>query len=193
MKAATNSAGTIAVVLLGDAAAGRGYAEVWDVTTRKKLARFRYARGEFRCGDVTIIDDTILLSARMCNAPAARAALYSLKGRRIANVGGRDFGVYGGAHAAVDTKQWAFLEENGAQVVVQDLVRGKILKKIDTSVLFREAGGGAQMGNPGESALLRLGPNQLAIVGGAPATGQVAVVDVASGEVKVLEAPVCGS
>ena len=107
--------------------------------------------------------------------------------------GGADYGVYGNAHAAVDTKQWAFLEENGNQIVVQDLVKGKVLRRIDTSVLFREAGGGAQMGNPGESALLRLGPGKLAVIGGAPATGHVAVVDVESGEVKVLKAPVCGS
>src|SRR5688572_18272946 len=190
LRAATNSAGTVAVVLLGDAPAGKGYAEVWDVTTTKKLATFRYARGEFKCGDVAVIDDTILVSASMCTAPAARAALYSLKGKRIANVGGTDYGVYGNAHAAVDTKQWAFLEENGNQIVVQDLVKGKVLKRIDTSILFKETGG-AMMGNPGESALVRISPGKLAIIGGAPATGHVATVDVASGEVKVLKATVC--
>ena len=193
LRAATNASGTVAVVLLGDAQAGKGYAEVWDVTTTKKLATFKYARGEFKCGDVSIIDDTILLSTRMCNAPAARAALYTLKGRRIANVGGADFGVFGNAHAPVEAKQWAFLEENGNQIVIQDLLKGKVLKKIDTSALFRDAGAGAQMGNPGESALLRLGPGKLAIIGGAPATGQVAVVDIATGEVNVLKVPVCGA
>ncbi|HET9485365.1 MAG TPA: hypothetical protein VFO79_15495, partial [Xanthomonadales bacterium] len=193
MRAATNAAGSIAVVLLGDAQAGKGYAEVWDVASTKKLARFKYARGEFKCGDVAIIEDTIFLSASQCSAPAARAALYTLKGRRIANVGGADFGVYGNAHAPVDTKQWAFLEENGNLLVVQDLVKGKILKKIDTSILFKEAGGGATMGNPGESALLRLGPGKLAVIGGAPATGHVLVVDVATGEVKLLKATICGA
>lgn len=192
IRAATNSTGSVAVFLLGNAQAGKGYAEVWDVTRLKKISTFRYGRGEFKCGDVAIIDDTIFLSMSACNAPAARAALYSLKGKKIANVGGVDYGVYGNAYAAVDTKQWAFLEENGAEIVVQDLVRGKILKKIDTSVLFKQ-NGGASMGNPGESALLRIGPGKLAVIGGAPATGQVALVDVATGEVKVIKATVCGS
>ena len=190
IRAATNSTGTVAVFLLGDAAAGKGYAEVWDVATQKKLATFKYARGEFKCGDVAVIDDTIFLSTSMCGSPAARGTLYSLKGKRIANVGGPDYGVYGNAHAAVDTKVWAFLEENGNQIVVQDLVKGKVLKKIDTSVLFKEAGG-AEMGNPGESALVRIGPGKLAVIGGAPATGHVAVVDVESGEVRVIKATVC--
>ena len=192
MRAATNSTGSVAVVLLGDAQAGKGYAEVWDVPTAKRRARFRYGRGIFKCGDVAVIDDTIYLTTSMCGAPAARGTLYSLEGRRIASVGGADYGVYGNAYAQVDTKQWAFLEENGGRLVVQDLARGKILKRIDTSTLFKERGGGAIMGNPGESALVRLGPNKLAVIAGAPATGQVAVVDVESGDVQIVPAPICG-
>jgi len=40
--------------------------------------------------------------------------------------------------------------------------------------------------------LLRIGPGKLAVIGGAPATGHVAVVDVASGAVKVVKAKICG-
>jgi hypothetical protein len=193
IRAATNASGSTAVFLLGNAQAGKGYAEVWDVARQKKVARFKYARGEFKCGDVAIIDDTIYLSAATCGAPAARAALYSIKGKKIANVGGTaDYGVFGNAYASVEDKQWAFLEENGAQLVVQELVKGKVLKKIDTSALFKE-NGGASMGNPGESALLRIGPGKLAVIGGAPATGHVALVDVESGGVTVIKATVCGA
>jgi hypothetical protein len=190
IRAATNSTGTVAVFLLGDAHAGKGYAEIWDVPASKKIATFKYARGEFKCGDVAMLDDTIYLSAATCGSPAARAALYSTKGKKIANVGGNDYGVYGNAYAPVDTNQWAFLEENGAQIVVQDLAKGKVLKKLDTSALFKETGG-ASMGNPGESALVRVGPGKLAVIGGAPATGHVALVDVVTGEVKVIKAAVC--
>src|SRR5262249_55632585 len=49
LHAATNSAGTIAVVLLGNAPAGKGYAEVWEVAAHKRLASFKYARGDFKC------------------------------------------------------------------------------------------------------------------------------------------------
>lgn len=192
IRAATNATGTIAVFLLGDAQAGKGYAEVWDVTAQKKLATFKYARGDYKCGDVAILDDTIYVSAATCGQPAARAALYSFKGKKIANVGGPDYGVYGNAYAPVDTNQYAFLDENGAQIVVQDLAKGKILKKIDTSTLFKNTSG-ASMGNPGESALVRIGSGKLAVVAGAPSTGHVAIVDVATGEVKIVKATLCGS
>jgi hypothetical protein len=192
IRAATNETGTVAVFLLGDAQAGKGYAEVWDVAAQKKLSTFKYARGDFRCGDVAILDDTIYLSTATCGQPAARAALYSFKGKKIANVGGADYGVYGNAYASVETKQFAFLDENGAQIVVQDLAKGKVLKKIDTSALFKDTSG-ASMGNPGESALVRIGPGKLAVIAGAPSTGHVALVDVATGEVKIVKATLCGS
>jgi hypothetical protein len=192
IRAATNASGSVAVFLLGDAEAGKGYAEVWDVTAQKKLSTFKYARGDFRCGDVAILDDAIYVSAATCGQPAARAALYSFKGKKIANVGGPDYGVYGNAYASVDTNQYAFLDENGAQIVVQDLAKGKVLKKIDTSVLFKDTSG-ASMGNPGESALVRIGTGKLAVIAGAPSTGHVAIVDVTTGEVKIVKATLCGS
>lgn len=187
LHAATNPAGTMFVVALGDAAAGRGYVEVWDVAKSKKLTTFRYARGDFRCGEVAMLDDTIYVSASQCTSPAARGALYSLKGAKLADVGGKDFGVYGNRHAHVDGAVWAFLEENATRVVLQDVVKGKIVKTIDTRALF----GDAAMGNPGESALLELADGKLAIVAGSPANGSVAVVDPATGDVKVTRAALC--
>ncbi|HEU0034019.1 MAG TPA: hypothetical protein VFQ53_25505 [Kofleriaceae bacterium] len=187
---AANPDGTFAVFLLGDAKAGRGYAEVWDVATTKKTATFRYARGEFRCGEVAVLEDTIFVSASMCDQPAARGGLYTLRGRKVANVGGKDFGTWGGAFARVDGPVWAFLEENGNQLVIQDVVTGKVKKTIDTSLLFKD--GGAAMGNPGESAIVRLADGRLAIVAGAPASGSVATVEVETGAVTVMPVPRCG-
>lgn len=144
MRAATNPDGTYAVVLLGDAPKGAGYAEVWDVAKTKRSATFRYARGDYRCGEVAMLENTIYLSAAQCGQPAARAGLYRLDGRRIANVGGKDFGSFGGAYVHVDGATWAFLEENANQIVLQDVVKGKVWKTIDTSTLFD--GAGAKMG-----------------------------------------------
>lgn len=191
MRAATNADGSFAVVLLGDAPKGTGYAEVWDVAKTKRTATFRYARGDFRCGEVALLDNTIYLSAAQCGQPAARAGLYTLKGRRIANVGGKDFGSFGGAYVHVDGATWAFLEENANKIVIQDVVKGKVWKTIDTSALFGASG--SKMGTPGESVLVRLSDGRLAVIAGSPATGSVAAVDVGTGEVKVVQAPVCGS
>jgi len=190
LRAATNEDGTYAVVLLGDAPKGRGYAEVWNVAKMRKAATFRYARGQFRCGDVAMLDNTIYLSAAQCGVPAARAGLYNLRGRKIANVGGRDFGSFGNSYVHLDDHTWAFLSENANKLVLQDVVKGKILKKLDTSTLFDHTG--AKMGTPGESAMIRLRDGRLVVIAGSPATGSVATIDVTTGDIKVVPAPVCG-
>lgn len=193
LHATTNDAGTIAVVLLGDAAAGKGYAEVWDVATGKRTATFKYTRGEFKCGEVRMAGDSIFLNASTCGSPAARGALYSLKGKKIANVGGKDFGTFGNALAHVEGTTWGFLEENGNQLAIQDVAKGKVIKLIDITHLWSPDGQKAKdaMGNPGESALVPLGNGKLAVIAGAPSTGKVAIVDVASGSVTLATAPLC--
>jgi hypothetical protein len=208
LHAATN--GQFAVVLLGDAEHGQGYAEVYDVQKAKKVASIRYARGDWKCGEVQMLGETIYIGASTCTSPSGRAALYTTKGRKIANVGPRDFGTYGNSVVQVDGNTWAFLGENGAHVALQDVVKGKVVKTIDVSDLWRKpsdapppppkdakAGKAAApaapdaFGNPGESALVQLEPGKLAVIAGTPMNGSVAVVDVASGEVKVTRAPLC--
>ncbi|CAN5777809.1 hypothetical protein BH11MYX3_BH11MYX3_41790 [soil metagenome] len=193
LQATTNSAGTFAVVLLGDAAAGKGYAEVWDVVNGKRTASFKYARGEFKCGEVRMAGDSIVVNASTCGSPAARGALYSLKGKKIANVGGKDFGTFGNALAHVEGATWGFLEENGNQLAIQDVAKGKVIKVIDITHLWSPDGQKARdaMGNPGESALVPIGNGKLAVIAGAPSTGKVAIVDIASGDVKLTSAPLC--
>ena len=193
LHAATNDAGTFAAVLLGDAEAGRGYAEIWDVAAGKRMAVIRYARGNYKCGDVGFLGDTVLITARTCAGPAARGALYTLKGKKLANVGNADFGLYGDAYVHVSGPLWAFLEENGHRIAVQDVVKGKVTKTIDTSALWQreDTPGADAMGSPGESALVALADGQLAVVAGSPANGSVAAVDLASGAVTVTRAPLC--
>jgi hypothetical protein len=193
IQATTNAAGTIAVVLLGDTLAGKGYAEIWDVSKGKRTATFKYARGDFKCGEARLTGDTIYVNASTCGSPAGRAALYSLKGKKIANVGGKDFGTFGNAFAQVEGTLWAFLEENGNRIAIQDVAKGKVLKTIDVTHLWSMDGNKAKdaMGNPGESAVVSLGGGKLAVIAGAPSTGKVALVDVATGDVTLKSAPIC--
>jgi hypothetical protein len=193
LHAATNPAGTYAAVLLGDDEAGKGTAEVWDVAAGKRLAVIRYARGRFRCGDIAFVGDTVLVTARTCAEPSARGALYTIKGRKLANVGGADFGLFGGAYVHLTGANWAFLEENGQRIAVQDVVKGKVLKTIDTSAIWQrpDAQGSDAIGNPGESALLSLAPGKVALVAGSPANGSVATVDIETGAVAITRAPLC--
>lgn len=188
-RTATN--GMYAVVLLGDAEAGKGYADVWDVAKAKKLSTIRYARGDFRCGDVAMLEDVIYIGASTCSSPSARAALYTIKGRKIANVGPKDFGTYGSAFVQVEGSTWAFLDENGTRVAVQDIAKGKVLRTYDLAELWRASEKGEALGNPGESAIVALAPGKLGVIAGTPANGSVAVLDVNSGDVQVVHAPLC--
>src|SRR5688572_29784814 len=176
--------GALAVVMLGDAEAGKGTAEVWDVVKRKKL--------------------------------------YTTKGKKLADVGGKDFGSYSEVAVQVKDNVWAFLEENGSAIALQDVVTGKVAKTISLAPLWApesaaapaapaegEAAEGeaaaaegeaapaeaadpaAAMGNPGETALVRGADFTLLAIAGSPSTGTIGVVDIASGEVKVIRAPTC--
>jgi hypothetical protein len=188
LRAASN--GVFAAVLLGAAEKGQGFVDVYEVAKIKKLARFRYARGEFRCGEIAMLGETIYVGANVCARPSGRAALYTSRGRRIALVGGKDFGTFGDEHTQIDERTWAFLEENGNKIAVQDVIKGKVLKTIDVGELFGE-GGGPRIGNPGESAIIRLGPDKLAVIAGTPANGSTAVVDVSTGDIQIFRAPFC--
>jgi hypothetical protein len=185
LRAATN--GSVAAVMLGDAEAGKGYVEIYEVLKAKKVATFKYARGEFKCGEIGMLGDTLYVGAHTCNAPSGRATLYTAKGKKLANVGGKpDFGMYGSSYTQVDGNTWAFLGENGVRIAIQDVVTGKVARTIDATALFE-----TKMGNPGESAIVRLDAGKLAVIAGTPANGSVAIVDVATGEVKVVRAPLC--
>jgi hypothetical protein len=193
LRAATDPAGKLMAVLLGDAARGRGYAELWNVEQGRRLALFRYGAGTFRCGeDIALLDDkAIYISASQCGQPAARATLYRLNGTRLASVGGRDFGSYGHRYVHVEGNRWAFLEENASAVVIHDVETGALVRKVDVTPLFRFSG--AEMSNPGESAIVRLGDGRLVIVAGAPAVGTLGVIDGATGALTIMPATQCGA
>jgi hypothetical protein len=97
--------------------------------------------------------------------------------------------MYGNAFAHVEGPKWAFLEENGGQLAIQDVAKGKVKRLVDLGALWRSAG--VELGNPGESTVVRIADNQLAVIAGAPAAGSVALVDAVTGEVRVLAAPRC--
>jgi hypothetical protein len=218
LEARANAAGTIAVVMMGDAEAGKGTAEVWDVAKGKKLSSIRYASGDYKCGHARVLGDTIFVSADVCSGPAAHAALYTTKGKKLADVGGKDFGTYGEEPVQVKDDEWAFLEENGEAIALQDVKTGKVAKTIDIGVVWAPPDasdappgpapkGGIDeptppvtrsgdapapaMGNPGESVLVRGGDGQLVVITGGPSPGNAAIVDVESGAAKVLHAKAC--
>jgi hypothetical protein len=191
IDAAIDATGAWAVLMLGDAERGKGVAEVWDVARGKKAATIKYAKGDHKCGNAQVLGDVVFISASVCAGPAAKGALYSLKGKKLADVGGKDFGTYGATAVQVTPTQWAFLEEGAGVIALQDVKTGKVDKTIDLLALWGGGGGERGGGNPGESALVRGGEGKLVVIAGSPAAGTVGVVDVASGETSVIESLAC--
>ncbi len=194
--AAINGAGTVAVLMIGNSSAGKGVAEIWDVPKGKKLTAIKYAKGDHKCGSPQVLGDIVFINAGVCSGPAAKGHLYSLKGKKLGEVGGKDFGTYSTTGVQVADAQWAFLEEGAGTIAIQDVQTGKVAKTIDLVSLWSDgapADGEAPRagGNPGESALVRGAEGKLIVVSGSPAAGNVGVVDVASGEVKVVRALPC--
>jgi hypothetical protein len=201
IDAAIDAKGAWAVLMLGDAEAGKGVAEVWDVAKGKKTATIKYAKGDSKCGTAQVLGDVVYISASVCAGPAAKGALYSLKGKKLADVGGKDFGTYGASAVQVAGTQWAFLEEGAGAIALQDVKTGKVEKTIDLLALWNDGGGegGGDAGtprgggNPGESALVRGGEGKLVVIAGSPAAGSIGIVDVASGDTSVITALACKS
>jgi hypothetical protein len=211
IDARVNATGTLALVFLGDAEAGKGTAEVWDVLKARRLATIRYGKGVHTCGTGQLLGDAVYISSSVCAKPVARGTLYSSRGKKLGDVGGKDFGTYGTTAVQVDDTRWAFLEESGTRIAIHDARTGKLSKALDVSAAWAEAAEPAQdapaegeapaepaappppppSGNPGESALVRGGPSQLVVITGSPSPGNVAVVNVDSGEVTVVRARAC--
>lgn len=178
IRAATTTNGAFAAFLFGGNTA-KGYVELWDVQDSKKRATIKLPRAG--CGDVAFLDKTLLLKC------GNQATLFSLQGKKLADAGGKAFTF--SAYAPLDGNTYAFLDERGTRVALQDIARGTVLKIVDTSGLFLI--GGAQQGTPGESRLVKLGDGRVAVIASPPALGSVATIDPKTGELNLRQAPLC--
>lgn len=195
IEGAVDAAGAWAVLMIGDTEKGRGVAEVWDVARGKKTATIKYAKGDHRCGVAQVLGDVVYVSASVCAGPAAKGALYSMKGKKLADVGGKEFGTYGASAVQVTPTLWAFLEEGAGVIALQDVKTGKVDQTIDLLSLWGTDADGAARGggNPGESALVRGGEGKLVVVAGSPVAGTLGVVDLASSETTVIPSLPCAA
>ena len=201
LEAAVNAQGTWAAVLIGDAEAGKGQVQVWNVGKKKKTAAIKYAKGDYKCGTAHVIDELVFISAGVCAGPSARGTLWTTKGKKVADVGGKDFGTYGSVPVQLGEHRWAFLSETGDAVAIHDSTTGALEKTIDLASLWAaggsdddgdgDGGGAGGGGNPGESALLRGGDGKLLVVTGSPRAGSIGVIDVDGGTVDVIAALPC--
>ncbi len=177
-------------------ATGKNPVELWDVSSNKKLTSIKFAQKKYRCGTPFFVGDVLAISADVCGGPPARASLFTKAGKRIAEVGGADFGSFSVPHTQVDGNTWAFLEQGAGKVVLQDVVSGKILSTVSLTAFWTLDDQGMKstepaLGHLGESELVRGGPGKLIVVGGSPSPGSVAVIDLDNGAVKVTRPSMC--
>jgi hypothetical protein len=124
IDAVANATGTYAAVLMGNAEKGKGTVELWDVVKGKMIGKpIKYAKGEYKCGEARLLGDTLYVSASVCAGTDARGWLYNNKGKKIGEVGGKEFGTYGTVPVQLTETQWAFLDENAATLLLIELCR----------------------------------------------------------------------
>ena len=192
IDAVTNAAGTYAAVMLGNAEKGKGTVELWDVVKGKRIGKpIKYARGEYKCGEARMLGNTLYVSASVCAGTDARAWLFNSKAKRLADVGGKEFGTYGTVPVQISETGWAFLDENAQAIAIQDVVTGEVASTIDIGLLWAGGGDTPVPGNPGESAMVRGGEGKLVVVTGGPVPGSVGVVDISTGDLAVITSLQC--
>jgi hypothetical protein len=176
-------------------------AEVWDAVKAKKLKDIKFQKGDYKCATPYLVGEQLILSAKTCDGPSARASLWTAKtGKAIGAgfIGGKNFGTYSEAglqFAQVGGLDYAFLEEFGAQLAVQDLGKGKVHRQIDLAGLWSIGAatdaGAADAGAEGAAAVAAgAEPAAMPADGGAAAAignpGASLLVSVAPGKLAVV-------
>lgn len=156
--------------------------EVFEVATARLLGSFAGRAPELSCIFARFVGDRLLVSERECGGEAKQVWLTTLTGKRIAVLGGaKRIGAVADP-VRVSGDVWAFTSERGDAVVLQDVVTGKVKKRL--------ALGSAR--EPG-SVVAAADGAALAVVYGEARLGELAFVDLARAKVTRHQLPRCAS
>ncbi|HEX3761947.1 MAG TPA: hypothetical protein VHW23_24775 [Kofleriaceae bacterium] len=170
MTSAVNRAGTLAA--LGTQAANRqSQVETFDAATGKHLATFKLPAKGGMCMFLGFAGDTLDITQSECGAPGGTEWLATRAGKQIAPLGGNPRITSNSPPVHVTGNTYAFATAAGDVVVLQDVVTGKVVRRI----AIDEAG-------PDAATLVGDASHLVLIYGGARA-GDIVVVDVATGKV----------
>lgn len=173
ITSAVNAAGTLGAIFVQG---GTSYVEVFDVASTKHVATFTVPnRG--MCGFLDFAGDTLDVTAVDCgDGSKGNEALYTKRGKRLAQL---PF-MTGGAPAHVTDNVWAFAPDDGSVIVLQDVVTGRLVKRISVG-----------KGDPNSFATVVGDSAHIVVVYGGARAGDIAVVDVATGKVTQFPAKRC--
>jgi DNA-binding beta-propeller fold protein YncE len=174
---AVNASGTLgAIAVLG----GPIHIEVFDVASANHVATFALPHGGL-CGYVSFAGETLDVMQVDCgDGTSGKEWLYTKRGKQIARVGGAAPFLTGGAPVHVTDDVWAFAPSDGSVIVLQDVVTGKVMKRISVG-----------KADPNMWATLAGDSAHLVLVFGGARAGDIAVVDVATGKVTQFPAKRC--
>jgi len=181
-------------------------ATFYDVVTRRAVKALVIGTDEFPCGDMEFLGaDVILVRRQQCavaNAsPSAAAA--AARGEALlldpttyetrARVGAEGFRGYKVFAARVDGSRWAFRDQDGLTLAIQDVASGKLLVTLDLAPTFPVTVDRSRPVPDGDDgALFGLGDGHLLVVHDGPAQGTLVLVDGKAGTMlETLQIPAC--
>ncbi len=95
------------------------------------------ATSDYRCGDLAWLGDTLLVRTNVCAGPGGQSWLARGRDLRpIGLLGTAKMNTYGARPIHVAGRRWAFLTAFSRELVVQDVVRGKVLRVVKLEGLW---------------------------------------------------------
>ncbi len=188
----------LAVVAGADSKPAVAY--IFDLPGGVRRAKFVAGTDDFTCAGVAFLGTrALLVSLSVCAGPGGRAYLADADtGERKAWVGGRDdwqaWDVKAQHAPGGGANDWAFREQYGSEVAVQDVITGKVLRRIDLSAhLPLDPESKLPATDPQWGWLFRTTGGKLAVLNeGAGAQGVFIIVDPVAGVVdRVVKMPGC--
>ncbi len=195
--AAFSSSDRMLAVTTTPVGGGPATATVFGADSAKAIGRIVInPSGDYECGSATFVGETVLAMEDVCAGPAGVAWLAKPdSGHHIAWVGGRaGWGAFRVAYEHVDGPLWAFREERGVEVVVQNVSTGEVVHRFDLRDTFPKGAAGNLLTDPSRGAMLETDRGELVVVHDGHAQGTVVILDPKEGRrVRVLHMLVCGA
>lgn len=155
--------------------------EVFEAARGLRLGAFSGRFPGLDCVYADPIGDGVLVVERECGAESGRSYLATLGGQLIAELGGKKRIAPARDPVYVDGNRWAFTSARGDEVVIQDVVTGKVTKRL---ALGKGKGPAAPVVAASEGSTL-------VVVHGGARLGELAVVDLVRLRVRKLRVPRC--
>ena len=127
-----------------------------------------------------VAGDTLDASRSECGTNTGKEWLASKSGKVLARIGGASPIMTGGPPVHVTDDVWAFAPDTGSVVVLQDVVTGKVMKRVAIG-----------KADPNSLATLVGNSTHLVLVYGGARAGDLAVIDIATGKVTSFSANRC--